>query len=73
MEFVVVFGGIGLIFTILLIVDHFVDAHNLKISQREWDDYTSQMTLEEKMLIYLDWTLENKIKHGWSHYYYPRL
>lgn len=42
-------------------------------NQRLWDEYSKDMTYDEKLMCYNHWCKENKQKHGDNYYYLPRI
>lgn len=70
--------SIELIMAFLFLVFYFVlDAltkrKKLKINQFLWDEYSKNMTYDEKMDCFTDWLENNKAKHGDEFYYIPKM
>ena len=62
-----------IVLSMWILIDKLITHHRLSISQREWDEYSKGMTLEEKLDVFNDWLEQNKIKHGWNYFYIPRI
>lgn len=45
----------------------------LKRNQLLWDEYSKNMTRDEKMDCFIDWLERNKAEHGDDSYYIPRM
>lgn len=54
-------------------VDRIVTNKRIKENQIAWDNFSKNMTYDEKIKYYLKWCNEQKWKKGWHHYYFPRL
>ena len=64
----------GLIFLgIYIFIDALITRKKLKRNQLLWDEYSKDMTHDEKMECFLEWLHDNKAKHGDSFYYIPRI
>lgn len=63
------FACLGVYFT----VDFFVTRKKLNRNQKLWDEYSKDMTFDEKMGCFTDWLEDNKEKHGDNFYYIPRM
>lgn len=46
---------------------------NLKINQKEWDEYSKGMSFYERKECFVDFLEDNKARHGWKYYYVPRI
>ena len=54
-------------------IDRRVTSNRLMINQMEWDAYSKGMDFNQKLEVYNEWCRESKIRHGWPHYYFPRM
>ena len=65
---------IGLVYLgIYFTVDALITRKKLKRNQLLWDEYSKDMTYDEKLECLLEWLHDNKVKHGDSLYYIPRM
>lgn len=69
--FVAIVGTI--INVIIFIIDKMIMLKRIKISQKEWDEYSFGKSFEWKINNFSDFLEENKNKHGWKYYYIPRI
>ena len=64
-------------FVIIIIVsivsDRLITKHRLSINQREWNEYSANMTREEKLDVFNEWLAEQQIKHNWPNKYIPKI
>ena len=56
-----------------VVFDSIITRIRLNISQKEWDEYSSGMTENEKLECFIDFIEQNKIKHGWEFLYIPKM
>lgn len=56
-----------------LTVDKVITNKRMKENQASWDEYSKNMTFEEKMGCYLDWCEQRKLEKGWDYYYFPKM
>lgn len=56
---------------IFFAVDGYITRKNLKINQREWDEYSKDMTDRQKLDVINDWLICQQIKHKWKYKYIP--
>lgn len=54
------------------VIEHIDTRKRLKISQREWEEYSKGKTLEWKREHIVDFLMENRIRHGWPYIYIPK-
>lgn len=54
------------------LIDYIITRHRLKINQKAWDEYSKNMSWEEKLEKYVPWCEEQRIKNRWDFYYCPR-
>lgn len=65
---------VGLLFlSIYIFIDALITRKKVKRNQLLWDEYSKDMTHDEKMECFLEWLHDNKVKHGDSFYYIPRI
>jgi len=64
---------IFVLFTIFYSIDNIITRKRLEKNQREWDEYSKDMTDREKFDEYLPFCNSQKIKYGWGYYYLPRI
>ena len=55
------------------LIDRCLTLHRLRVNQAEWDAFSSGMSESEKLEAYNNWCRESRIRHGWRHYYFPRV
>lgn len=55
------------------LIDYIITRHRLKTNQKAWDEYSANMDFDRKLDAYLPWCTEQKMKNGWSFYYFPRM
>ena len=68
------FLAIIVIFVCLFfIIDRIITLKRLEINQKEWDEYSAGKSLKWKLDNFTDFAIENKHKHGWPYYYFPRM
>jgi hypothetical protein len=68
------FLAIIVIFVCLFfIIDRIITLKRLEINQKEWDEYSAGKSLKWKLDNFVDFSIENKYKHGWPYYYFPRM
>ena len=58
---------------VVFIYDALVTDIKLKRNQLLWDEYSKNMTYDEKTDCFLDWLERNKAEHGDDFYYTPRM
>ena len=63
----------SLIVVVYFVVDRIITTRRLKINQVEWDAFSAGMSESQKLEVFNDWCRESKIRHGWRHYYFPRM
>lgn len=66
-------GATFLFLGVYFLIDHIITGKRLKINQKAWDEYSSNMDFNRKLNEYLPWCREQKIKNGWKFYYFPRM
>lgn len=65
---------IGLVFlSVYFIADTLTTRKKLKRNQLLWDEYSKNMTFDEKIDCFSDWLKYNKEKHGDNFYYIPKM
>lgn len=65
---------IGLVFLgIYFTADTLITRKKLKRNQLLWDEYSKNMTHDEKMDCFLEWLQDNKQKYGDDFYYIPKM
>ena len=65
---------IGLVFlSIYFIADTLITKKKLKRNQLLWDEYSKNMTFDEKIDCFSNWLEYNKEKHGDNFYYIPKM
>ena len=62
-----------LIFGIWSITDRTITIKRLEQNQREWDEFSKDMTDREKLDEYLSFCNSQKAKYGWGYYYLPKM
>lgn len=55
------------------LIDYIITGQRLKINQKAWDEYSANMDFDRKLDAYVPWCEEQKIKNGWTDYYFPRI
>ena len=55
------------------LIDYIITGQRLKINQKAWDEYSTNMDFDRKLDAYLPWCTEQKMKNGWNDYYFPRI
>lgn len=60
------------VLAIYLTIDKIILHKRLKETQIAWDEYSKNMTWQERNENYLTWCEEYKYRKGWGHYYFPR-
>lgn len=68
----VVLLAICLTVTILLI-DKAISNKRLEENQIAWNEYSKEMTFDEKLEHYIEWCERRKVEKGWENYYFPRM
>ena len=63
----------GVIILIDLVVNRIYTKRKLQENQQRWDEYSKNITYEEKMEVYLKWCEERKASTGNKFYYFPRM
>ena len=53
--------------------DRIITNKRLKISQKDWDEYSKNMTRKQKEDIFCDWLRYHQQEKGWPHLYIPRI
>lgn len=66
-------GAVFLFLGVYFLIDHIITGKRLKINQKAWDEYSTNMDFDRKLNKYLPWCREQKIKNGWKFYYFPRM
>ena len=56
---------------IYFLINTIITRKRLKISQNEWNEYSKNMTDEQKWDVFLDFLNIQKEKHGWLDIYIP--
>lgn len=56
-----------------LLIDKITTDKRLKQNQKEWDEYSKNMTSDEKFREYLPFCFSQKAKYGWGYYYLPKM
>lgn len=54
------------------LIDYIITGQRLKINQKAWDEYSTNMDFDRKVDEYLPWCIGQKIKNGWHNYYFPK-
>lgn len=54
------------------LIDYIITGQRLKINQKAWDEYSTNMDFDRKVDEYLPWCIGQKIKNGWRNYYFPK-
>lgn len=62
-----------LTFGIWFITDRTITIKRLEQNQREWDEFSKDMTDREKLQEYLPFVYSQRAKYGWGYYYLPRM
>ena len=62
-----------LIFGIWFITDRTITIKRIEQNQREWDEFSKDMTDREKFNEYVPFIESQRIKYGWSYYYLPKM
>jgi len=57
---------------IYLMVDRVITKKRLRENQLAWNEYSKNMTFDEKIDCYIDWCKQRKLEKGWRFYYFPR-
>ena len=73
MYFIVSIILIALLIVTILLVDKIVTIKRLEENQIAWDEYSKDMTFDEKNQCYLEWCERRKAEKHWEHYYFPRM
>ena len=60
-------------FGIWLITDRIITVKRLEQNQREWDEFSKDMTDREKLQEYLPFVYSQRAKYGWGYYYLPKM
>lgn len=58
--------------TIYYFADRIITNKRIKENQIAWDNFSKNMTRNEKLECYLEWCDEQKYKKKWQNYYFPR-
>ena len=65
---------IGFVCSIIYyIIDELITKKKIERNQLLWDEYSKDMTHDEKMDCFSDWLKYNKEKHGDNFYYIPKM
>ena len=59
--------------TIFFIVDKHITNKRLKINQRDWNEYSKDMSIDEKRENINAFLLRQKAKYHWGHLYVPSI
>lgn len=65
--------GAAVFLGVYFFVDRCLTMHRVKINQAEWDAYSAGMNFDQRFEVYNEWCKESKMRHGWPHYYFPRI
>lgn len=60
-------------FLIWFISDIIITNRRLEENQEAWDEYSRDMTKQEKLSCYNEWVSRRKFEKGWKYYYLPRM
>ncbi len=55
------------------VIDEIITNKRLKENQILWNEYSKNMTFNEKMDCYLYWCKQRKVEKGWRNYYFPKI
>ena len=70
-----IFIALWILVTICLIIitryNRYITRQRLAINQKEWDEYSKDMTYQEKHDCFNDFLFEQKAKHNWNYLYIP--
>ncbi len=71
MECIIIGLSAFLILFVYIKVDDIITGERLRENQLAWNEYSKNMTDNEKMEVYLKWCKLRKYEKGWKYYYYP--
>ena len=57
----------------ILLVDKAISSKRLEENQIAWNEYSKEMTFDEKLEHYIKWCERRKVEKGWGNYYFPRM
>ena len=63
----------ALYLTVYFIVGRIIDNKRLKETQTAWDEYSKNMSKQEKDACFIEWCTERKIENRWKFFYFPRM
>lgn len=73
LEIIIITLSITFMFLIFCLIDKVITNKRLKQNQKEWDEYSKNMTDDEKLREYLPFCFSQKAKYGWGYYYLPKM
>lgn len=56
-----------------LLIDGYITNKRLKQNQKEWNEYSKDMSVDEMYAVFGNWIKQNQIKHGWKYMYIPSM
>lgn len=73
---IIIFEIVCLLLSILfgivyLAVSEYIYRKRCKINAKEWEEYSKDLTREEKLDIFEEWLYTNKSKHNWKYLHIP--
>lgn len=63
----------GVIMGAFLLYDRIITNKRLKISQKDWDEFSKGMTRAQKEDIFCEWLECHQLEKGWPHLYIPSI
>lgn len=72
-EIIVITLTTVLLFLIFCSIDQVITKKRLEQNQREWDEFSKDMTDRDKLQEYLPFVYSQRAKYGWGYYYLPKM
>lgn len=58
---------------VYLSISHIITLKRVNENQKAWNEYSKDMSDNEKMDCFYDWLSARKVEKGWKHYYIPKM
>ena len=72
-DVLIVFVILALPMLIFMLIDNMITIKRLEKNQKAWDDFSKNMTAEEKLRNYPKFCATQKVRNNWHYYYPPRM
>lgn len=61
----------GVIALVIFGIDYIISTSRVAKNQQEWDEYSKDMSVDEKRDKYFSFCENQRAKYGWAFYYFP--